>query len=374
MSPLAEPPPPPVETARRKPRGLGFSSWLSEKPETRSIQIGVAATILVHLILLISAPYWFKAEPIVHHPKNQNKTFRIHLLPPQKKLVTKHKIPPKFVETNPNAPENKPDHTINVSNRDQQSAQEKASKIRNTDMPAQEGKKDFKNDQIVNGSLAKQQPPSPPVVQPNKVQPKVRLPPHRREDPLAGHVKNLGADPKNIGSYLAPPTPNERPISHPVAGDETGPQLDIPTFAPPVIDPSHPQSRPMLDVHSRPAVIADNANGTPRVGIIGRDAHWDPYGDYLERLEEAVQMEWDRIMDRVPFPPPGSTVTITFVLNSSGEISKIVHVETSQSCTEIGEHACADALKNPAPYGKWTEGMIAVLGNEQTLTFSFLYE
>lgn len=373
MSPVAEPPPLPIETPRRKRRPFAIGEWLSEKPERRSVQVGVLATILIHILLLLLAPYWFRPEPFTPRKRTHTHTFNIRLTPLAKPAV-KHRVLPKFVETNPNAPENIPDHTNNVSNRNQQSAQEKPSKINNTDMPALEGKKDFKNDQIVDGRLSRPQPPTPPEQQPTKPQLKTQTVAHAEQNPLPGFEKNQMNNPNAFGTNIARPTPNDRPIPHKITGTTDGPLLDIPTFAPQAIDAAHPRQRPTLDVHSRPAIIAENLNGTRNVGVVGRDAHWSNYGAYLERLEEAVQAEWDNIMERAPYPPPGSTVTITFILNSSGEISKIIHVDSSASCTDIGVRACNSALTDPQPYGKWTDDMIAVFGTEQELTFAFYYE
>jgi hypothetical protein len=38
------------------------------------------------------------------------------------------------------------------------------------------------------------------------------------------------------------------------------------------------------------------------------------------------------------------------------------------------EKACAAAITARAPYGPWTDDMIAVLGEEQELTFVFYYQ
>jgi len=36
--------------------------------------------------------------------------------------------------------------------------------------------------------------------------------------------------------------------------------------------------------------------------------------------------------------------------------------------------ACVSAITTRAPYGDWTDDMIAVLGSEQEMTFSFYYQ
>ena len=50
--------PPPAEKPRRR-AGIAFS----KDPEKRAIQIGVLGTILVHLLVLVLAPYLINLDP-----------------------------------------------------------------------------------------------------------------------------------------------------------------------------------------------------------------------------------------------------------------------------------------------------------------------
>jgi hypothetical protein len=65
-------------------------------------------------------------------------------------------------------------------------------------------------------------------------------------------------------------------------------------------------------------------------------------------------------------------VTVKFTMNSKGEITEILDVENTS--TEQGKQSCLSAITLTAPYGQWTDDMIAILGNSQEMTFRFYYE
>src|SRR5215216_5856986 len=116
---------------------------LSQNPETRSVQIGVVGTVLLHLLILLLAPFLFRLAPV--HPlreKAPTQEFNIEL---QDDAAKQPPPPPpnRFVETNPDAPENEPDKTTNFAAQNQQVAQEKPTPNGKNDRPALEGKKDF---------------------------------------------------------------------------------------------------------------------------------------------------------------------------------------------------------------------------------------
>jgi hypothetical protein len=55
-----------------------------------------------------------------------------------------------------------------------------------------------------------------------------------------------------------------------------------------------------------------------------------------------------------------------------GKITEIVSVESTSS--EQGKQSCLTAITMTAPYGDWSDDMIAVLGTSQDLTFDFYYQ
>ena len=103
------------------------------------------------------------------------------------------------------------------------------------------------------------------------------------------------------------------------------------------------------------------------------DARWSNYGDYLNELIATVQKQWYEILrESRTSPSRGSHVIVTFRLDAKGE-TEILKVEDAGA----GKQAvlsCNNAITYPQPYRKWTESMIATLGDSQELTFTFYYQ
>ena len=366
--------PPPDRTAARKRRG--FSPWVSDTPEGRSVQIGVMGTLLVHLIFLLFAPRLFLSSRGHEPPRRpMNRQFQVEFAPRPRPAPPKPRPRMRYVEANPNAPENIPDKTDNVSDRNQQVAQEKPTPNHKSDMPKLEGRKDVPNQQIVTGNLTKPQEETPPVPQvvprpaaPNAVQ-------RREQNPLTGFEKSQGSNPDGYATNVGRKPENQQSVPDRVEGAKEGPVIANFSYGMPQIDPKHPQPRHVLEQHVRPAVFAENKFGTSNVGVTALDSRWSNYGVYMKRLCETVQIEWDSILDETrPVVAPGNTVSVTFVLNSKGQITRVEKVDPSPGTSDAGARACASAITNRSPYGPWSDDMITVLGTEQTITFTFLYE
>jgi hypothetical protein len=371
--------PPPRVAKARKPGRNAIVLWFWAKPETRSVKIGILATIIVHLLFLLTAPRLFRSEPMARMaPRTGSKLIKIHLVPPPPPVRPRIPVrppPQQFVEANPNAPENIPDHTNNFSDRNQQAAQEHPVPKSQSDRPTLEGRKDINSNQIVNGRLSKPEPPTPPSPAVAKPQPKTKAVPKREQTPLSGFEKSQGDNPTAFGMNIAKENGDNRPVANQVSGEKDATQDTSPDTTTPKIDPRHPRPRQSLDVYARPAIFRENQFGTSNLGITGMDARWSNYGVYLKRLVETVQVEWDGILDQSGVrPPPGCMVDVTFKLNSKGEVTEIVNVKPSAGTPDSGKDACVTSIAHPAPYGPWTDDMIAMLGTEQTLTFTFFYE
>jgi hypothetical protein len=366
--------PPPVRPDKPKARrGLAL---LSERSETRGVQIAVIATILVHLLMLIMIPRVFNAAsgrgPTAPRPP---RTFNITVVPstPPKKPPVKPQL--KYVEANPNAPENVPDKTNNFSDRNQQVAQEKPTPKGKSDMPALTGRKDVESNQIVSGSLNKPAPDAPvPPEATTPTPPKVAVP-KREQIPLTGTTKDEGKDPNGFGSNIAKASPLAQDVPNRVDGTPDAPLATSSDVTTPRIDPKHPRPRNTLDIHARPAIFKDNQFGTSNMGLTALDARWSNYGVYLRRLTETVQVEWDNVVAASGvYPQSGSTVEVRFVLDSKGNIPRIVSLKPSPGTSDEAVKACTAGLTDRAPYGPWTDDMIAILGQEQEMTLVFYYE
>ncbi len=350
-----------------------------EEPESRSILIGIhSGTILVHLLAAVDRadPAAGAIRPTPWPPGRM--PGRDNSASSSRRTCTSRRrsrrAPKKFVETNPDAPENAPDKSNNFAARNQQVAQEKPQADAHNDRPAMEGRKDMESTQIVDGQLVKpqEQVPAPPTpVAPTESKLKA---PKQEQTPLSGFDKKTGADANGYGTNIANPAEAPKDVPKQVAGLKNVPLIEGATDQQPAIDPHHPRARPQIvkTVQTRPAVLTENKVGTSNTGLIGVSAEFSNYGAYLQKMVEIVQVQFDRLNDESRiYPPSGSTVIIKFVINDQGQIARIVSVENR--ATDAAARLCTSAITIPSPYGPWTDDMKAMLGKEQELTYEFFY-
>lgn len=359
-------------------RGWFARRW--EEPESRSTLIGVAAMLLFHLLLWLVGPLVLRLDPVPLRvrPHASGKEYNIELTPEAPlQQVAKQPEPFKFVETNPDAPENTPDKTTNFAAQNQQVAQEKPTPDGKSDRPAMEGKKDFESNQIVSGRLTtplENIQAIPPAPETSPTEKTVTAQQRTEQNPLPGFEKKEGDNKDGLGTNLAKAADSARPIPEKIEGGKV-PLIEGATAMQPTIDRNRPQPRPQLTktVQARPAILAENKFGTTNIGNIGVDAKWSNYGSYLQRMIDTVQIQWERILiEWKANPSSGSAVTVKFVMDAEGKIAQIIGVETTANDT--ASRACVSAITDRAPYGPWTDDMRAVLGDRQEMTFTFYYQ
>lgn len=363
--------PPPLQTAR---------TLFGSGDRGRSIQVGLVLALIVWCGLLfvfgLAAKHFNGGiDPSTTFSDPPKPTFSIELAP-EEFVMPKKEPPPaeRFVETNPDAPENVPDKTRNFGAQNQQVAQEKPTPDGKSDTPATEGKKDHQSSQIVSGELTPpelQPPPSPPP-SPDMMQAIQEAQAQREQNPLAGTEKVTGESATGYGFNIAKPsTTAPTDVPDKVEGQKDAPLIvGAPQVTVPRINPQQPQPRPKINMRARPAILADNKFGTQNIGAVSFDARWSNYGQYLQQLIETVDVQWNRLMhESRAFPPSGSQVSVKFRLSSDGSISEVINVEGSGG--KQYEQICIAGITMRAPYGKWTDDMIAILGESQELTFTF---
>jgi len=373
MNSLSEPP------AKGSKRRLTVPRF-SRNPEVRSIQIGVLGTILVHLFLFLTVPYILRFESGSGvRPTPIPPQFNIELAPDEAATeipAPEEKPPPfKFVEINPDAPDNVPDNTENFASQNQQSAQEEETPDMSGNRPAMEGQTQIKTESIVTGRLIPPSPPIPsaPPQREQNEQVEQTEAPKREQIPLSGFEKSPDSPEDSYGSNIAQLPDGSADVEKHVEGLKDAPMAQNATGMVLKIDPKRPQPRPQLEKRARPAIFTENKIGTSNIGNIGRDARWSEYGEYLQRLVESVQIQWERILTQSKvYPTSGTRVVVKFELNSKGQVSRILGVEGTAG--ELSQSSCVSAITERAPYGDWSEDMMRVLGSEQELTFTFYYQ
>jgi hypothetical protein len=351
----------------------------SRESEQRAAGIGVLCTIVFHALLFIIAPL-LPAEKFTGSHSNldaiaaaREKTFDIEL---ESGETEERKNPLYFVETNPDAPENEPDKTDAVSNRNQQSAQqERPPEIDPLNRPSVKGQDEIESDSIVSGDRAPPQPATPEAVAEALEQALAQAEQQARAEqvPLSGNEKVEGRSEDGVGSNISR---NDAPSTNAPEYLEGSRDSRNPTgglVAVPQVNRQVPRERPRLSSAStaRTSPLQNRVAGTANIGVLGRDARWSEFGDYMAELIAIVDAEWQAITyEYRGHIPAGSRVKIEFVLNSDGEI-KVVSVEETAGRVAVGQ--CQAAIINRMPYRKWSRQMIAVLGDEQRITFGFHY-
>ncbi len=363
--------PPPADSTARRRRVV---PWLSSRPDTRAIQIGVLGTVLIHLLLILLVPRLFKGEPPRTGVRSRMPQFNIQILPESFNRKPVPKPPMKFVEANRNANNKVPEKTNNFSDQNQQVAQEKPTPNGKNDHPALKGQTKIKSDQIVSGQLIKPQeevPVTPPVP------PKPAVVANRRQEqnPLPGIEKAQGPDKDAASSSLSKFADNAKAIPERIDGQKEASTSEADHQATPQIDRNHPRPRRTLEQPARPAIFTNNDFGTSNLGITALDARFSNYGVYLRRLIETIDTEWHGILnERRTASASGNYVVVKFKLNSKGEIAEFSSPEPTPGTPDADVQACVAGVRDRSPYGPWTPDMIATLGTEQELEITFYYE
>lgn len=393
MSAIA-PPPAPVKSAaparRRAPHALD-----EPRPDLR---IGLVGTILVHVALVavfLALPEdWLSAtrEGDVEAGTIESRPFEIELSPEFLRVV-EPPAPQRFVEVNPAAPENVPDATDLFGKQNQQVAQPVPTSEGQSDTPTLDGEGKPETTALVSGTSAQEPAPSvaeqlaeiftPPT--PPSLVPEVPDRTNAEEEAakainlLPGGEHVLGESDGGVGTTVAtvPPVSGAETGAEAVKGAVDGRPKGTGYFGgTPAIDRKRPMERPRLAaaaINARQTPTIKNEFGSKNIGAVAYDAKWSAYGEYLQRLIDAVQGQWERLIIRSYFyPTSGSVVRVVFKLDDRGTISEVVKVDGSGA--ELARRLCVSAITERAPYGEWSEDMIAVLGKEQELTFTFHYQ
>jgi hypothetical protein len=344
--------------------------------DTRSVIVGLAGMLLVHLLLYILAPHLLRSDSGAHviRPDASAQQFDIEM------AADEFKKPPEtppmnFVEANPNAPDNVPDKTNNFAAQNQQVAQEKPTEEGKSDRPALEGQTEIQSSQIVSGQLnqpMESAPPEPPAEeQPAKAS---EAPPKLEQIPLAGFEKTEGQAENSYGSNIAKFAERAEAVPERVDGMKDVPLIEGATTTQRMIDPTRPRPRQQVvrQQNVRPAIFTENKLGTKNIGAIAYDAKWSSYGQYLQKMIETVQIQFDRVnIESRIAQISGTHVKVVFRMNQEGSISQIVSVDGNGG--NQAQNMAITSITRRAPYGPWTEDMIAVLGESQELTFTFYY-
>lgn len=291
--------------------------------DLRSAAIAVVVSLGLHLLLFWALPDTFHKVVVFIRPVEV-------LTAPVK--IDEARLPPKlrFVETNPVANQAVPKAAPFTSSRNQTAAQPVPEKMpTNSPLPKSDGTSE--SVRIAQGKpRSLDQSQAQPISQPSIS--------------MAAPVK--AAPPPGPGKSAAKPSPA------PVAANPERPRASAPS--------------------GTYGLLLRRPVGVNRAGSIAVDARFSNYGDYTQRMMEAIQSSWWSIIERSRFE--GVTrghVAVSFRLHRDGTVTdaKVLATEV----TRVMTLACKDAVMAPAPYDIWRADMVAMYGESDTVTINFHY-
>jgi len=296
-----------------------------ESIDQRSAAIAVAVSLGLHLLLLWLLPDTFHKVVAFVRPVEV-------LTAPVK--IDEARLPPKlrFIETNPLANQAVPKTTPFTSSRNQTAAQPVPEKMpTNSPLPKSDGTSEQLR--IAQGKPRSiDQSQSAPAPQPS----------------ISMAAPAKATPPPGPGKAVAQPSP--APV--PVAANPDRPRASVPS--------------------GTYGLLLRRPVGVNRAGSIAVDARFSNYGDYTQRMMEAIQSSWWSIIERSRFEGVSrGNVIVRFRLHRDGTVTDAQVLGTE--VTRVMTLACKDAVMAPAPYDIWRADMVAMYGESDTVTINFIY-
>jgi outer membrane biosynthesis protein TonB len=296
-----------------------------ESIDIRSATIAVVVSLGLHLLLLWALPETFHRQVVALVRPVEVATAPVK--------IDEARLPPKlrFAETNPAANQAVPKTAPFTSSRNQTAAQPVPEKMP-TDSPLP--KSAGTSEQI---RLAQGKPRSIDQSQAApSAQPAISMASPPADKPKPGLGKKVVA----------------QPASAPVAANPDRPRASAPS--------------------GTYGLLLRRPVGVSRAGSLAIDARFSNYGDYTQRMMEAIQSSWWSIIERSRFEGVSrGHVVVSFRLHRDGTVTdaKVLGSEV----TRVMTLACKDAVMAPAPYDIWRADMVAMYGESDTVTINFHY-
>lgn len=177
----------------------------------------------------------------------------------------------------------------------------------------------------------------------------------------------------------ATPLPAEA-TQPPQPSAETTQDMPLPAATPaqgsedsPAIDPSAPRPRPTLEPRISAGPLRHQSVMANQRGLVAIDSRFSEFGAYQERMIEAISQQWYLLarQSKAIDSEYGTQVVLVFTMDDHGIISntQVRFTNASAAATLL----CINAVESRSPFGFWTADMKRVLGESQTVTFTFYY-
>ena len=361
------------DSINRFDRGQG-SQW-------RASLIALAVTLILHVVLLFLLPdELFMRQSVTRPEPDEAIELTLEQPDPEK---------PRYVEVNPEAPENEPDRNNRYSFRSQQAADEnpdtspddvptvegeeaslkivQGSVDASESIPLESGTYKLSEESVENqGESANVAPPSHPnlpLPAPDFIQQKPEV-----EEGTESRLKVLDSDKQVVKEDLAVDAPLQL-----YRMDSENQPTQEPNRASNAADEAKPLPRKRLtlppDLVHGP--LMRSKSSASRRGAIGIDATFSQFGEYEQQFYAAVQAGWYQEIDFFQPIDTSANVVVQFRIHSDGTVDEVKILQSTAS--EIATLICQTALTKLSPFRPWTKEMVEVFGQERVIEVTFSY-
>lgn len=189
--------------------------------------------------------------------------------------------------------------------------------------------------------------------------------------------KSEGESSDSLRLAQAMPRKVDEVVDAPAKAEAGTPRVAVdPVPAAPSPHPRPPTPRAVTPRASLPTgtsgLLLRNPVGVNRAGAVALDARFSSYGDYAQRMLEAIQGSWWGLIERTRFDDFASGyVIVRFRIHRDGTITDAEVV--ASTVPSLAGLVCKDAILLPAPYDAWRADMVAMLGDDESVTITFHY-
>lgn len=344
----------------------------------RASWIAAGITLLLHLLMVLVIPE--RVLPLQRQAgADEPVVYEIDLVEPQEM---------RYVEANPDVPENEPDRSDQYSFRARQAADE-SPLTDPSNQPAVDGEVDSMK--IVQGQ--QQAEPLPPGLY----------------STITQSGEGEGAEGGQPGAQVLPQAAQPQPVpdfihQKPLARDGPGSRVEPPDAAQDVsaeVEPVAPiqvyrppdavsaevqtgdgkggaaQTRPMPRARPRlaPELITGpllQSQGSARLrGALALDATFSEFGEYEQQFYAAIQAGWYQEIDFFQPIDTAARVQVRFRIQADGTVDQVKAVQSNAS--KIATVICETAISKRSPFRPWTQEMVQVFGEERWIHVVFHY-
>jgi len=343
--------------------------------------------LLLHLSLLVVVPDKFLMSSAALDV--QDEPLEIILLPPEPLTVDELK----FVEANPEVPENEPDRKDQYSFRAQQ-ASDQSLKEALLDAPNVDGEEN--SQKIIQGAMVPAAPLTPgiyvPAVQLGEgegtdggktgAQARQMLPPAEplpapdfiQQKPIIVDGPGSSLKTPGAGKELVEIPDPEAPINlyrpQPQTTLQQRQQESDGSGGAPDAKPM-PRARPTLSPDLIHGPVMRSEGSASRRGALAIDATFSEFGEYQQQFYAALQAGWYQEIEFFQPIDTSTRVVVGFRITADGLIHDVELLHSTAS--EIATLICQTALTKRSPFRPWTKEMVIVFGQERTLEVVFHY-